>query len=923
MAYFPAEPERFVGQGRIMAAGSRTLAPFSGRAGILLVGPAGAGKTACALELAYRYEGSFAASAFWQAPTRDEEWAGALADFAAQLDIQLRDYRFTMASHMSTAADLEAFLPRLRQLLRDQGLLLVLDNLESLLTSDGEWRDPRWATLMEALTTHHGESRVILTSRVGIATVNSRLVEVHRVSALSSGESVLLARELPHLATLLRTSSPAGEPNSGLNPAELARRVITMAQGSPRLLELADATAADPALLARALDQNADSSPGAAPGATLTDGGGLDTAQLSVALGAWTASAVANLPEPSLLLLRMLCRLEDADRQPSVVESNWSDLWRRLELPGGPPPLADASAPLERTALTEAEPDDNGDESRPGPYLIHPGLAKEIRDTTPTEVSAAVDTEMAAYWISAFRYLSDQARNGQPSRELARRAAISAAAYLSRLQDWRSATQLLSAVLDMDHSTATAQALIPSLRRVAETSGQSTATLLLADALTETDAREAEALLRSSYDSAVANQDHRLASAVAGRLVVVLVSAGRLEALELCGEKVSHSRQAGLDPWSVLADEARTTEILSQMGRHDETLSQVQSLRGEMAELPSAPADFDGPEPWRVREKILRIGQESAQAVRDWRLALEINAEIAESEQWRGAPASLLAATQFNSWWPLAQTGRLDEAEQSLLGCQQTFEENGDIDALARVLRARANLAARHDLFDQAVALAQASIRLCYQRPDPAVVATCHDQLATYLSQASVPRKRLAQRAHRLAAALLLEIIGEAYRLIEIIKSLAADMKDTPDSSAVDMPSTLESIDNLCAETDGVEFATLISSIQPDARSVQEAVDQILASAGDLGSRDTVANIVAQWEPVVAAVATAVTTEHTPAELDALLDDLGGMKDWTSLVSALRRVLAGERGRDRLEAGLDEIDTAILAATLDRLPEPR
>ena len=77
---------------------------------------------------------------------------------------------------------------------------------------------------------------------------------------------MLLARELPHLAALLRTPSPAGEPNSGLNPAELARRVITMAQGSPRLLELADATAADPALLARALDQNADSSPGSQRG---------------------------------------------------------------------------------------------------------------------------------------------------------------------------------------------------------------------------------------------------------------------------------------------------------------------------------------------------------------------------------------------------------------------------------------------------------------------------------------------------------------------------------------------------------------------------------------------------------------------------------------------------------------------------------
>ena len=49
--------------------------------------------------------------------------------------------------------------------MEDSGVLLVLDNLETLLTPDGAWRDPRWALLMTALTSHDGESRVILTSR--------------------------------------------------------------------------------------------------------------------------------------------------------------------------------------------------------------------------------------------------------------------------------------------------------------------------------------------------------------------------------------------------------------------------------------------------------------------------------------------------------------------------------------------------------------------------------------------------------------------------------------------------------------------------------------------------------------------------------------------------------------------------------------
>ena len=51
----------------------------------------------------------------------------------------------------------------------NSGVLLVLDNLETLLTPDGTWRDPRWEPLIAALTGHDGESRVIMTSRIAPA----------------------------------------------------------------------------------------------------------------------------------------------------------------------------------------------------------------------------------------------------------------------------------------------------------------------------------------------------------------------------------------------------------------------------------------------------------------------------------------------------------------------------------------------------------------------------------------------------------------------------------------------------------------------------------------------------------------------------------------------------------------------------------
>ena len=121
MEQFPAEADRFVGRARAMAAASAALAPGSGRPGVLLHGMAGAGKTACATERAWRHEDSFAAAAFWQAPLTEDEFGGALAGLAAALDIQLGQFGFAMSDKITTIESLTALAPRLQRLLAGPG----------------------------------------------------------------------------------------------------------------------------------------------------------------------------------------------------------------------------------------------------------------------------------------------------------------------------------------------------------------------------------------------------------------------------------------------------------------------------------------------------------------------------------------------------------------------------------------------------------------------------------------------------------------------------------------------------------------------------------------------------------------------------------------------------------------------------------
>jgi hypothetical protein len=363
-AYLPPEPARFVGRAEAMARASAALAPESGRTGVLLHGMTGAGKTACATELAYRHVDSFAALAFWQAPAREDEWDGALAGLATALETQLGRYGFAMTGHIGTVQELTAFLPRLRQLWTEQGVLLVLDNLEPLLTPEGTWRDPRWDPLIAALAGHDGESRLIMTSRVVPAGTSGETL-VLPVHALSLAESVALARELPNLRELLHAGdmpvrAPAG--SAAAVDRDLVRRVLHVVQGHPKLMELADAAAADRARLDAQLAAAEDAASGQGLEAFFRNGdSALDPGQFLEALTVWTVNALDVLTPEARLMAQFVACLEDGDRNADVVGATWGNLWQRLDRPGrsgptGPARRAARRAPVTRRASSRPWP---------------------------------------------------------------------------------------------------------------------------------------------------------------------------------------------------------------------------------------------------------------------------------------------------------------------------------------------------------------------------------------------------------------------------------------------------------------------------------------------------------------------------------------------------------------------------------------
>jgi hypothetical protein len=923
MQEFPPEPERFVGRAQAMAKAGTALASRGGLAGVLLYGMAGSGKTACALELAYRHQDSFAAAAFWQAPLADDQFGGALASLAAQLEVQLGDYGFAMSDKITTIESLARFVPRLRRLLEDNGILLVLDNLETLLTPTGTWRDPRWEPLIAALTGHGGESRVILTSRIPPAGLGDSVLALP-VHALDLAESAALARELPGLRNLLHADAgPERDAHEAAVAADrdMVRRVLHVVQGHPKLMELADAAAtAGPAQLVAQLDAAETAAGGQVLDAFFRDGiTALDAAQFLDALATWTTTTLDGLPGPARLMAQFLACLEEDDRQSWIIDVNWADLWRRLGQPSDPPGPAPLLAALTAAALIQPGPHPGEDQDSPAPvtYRMHPGIAQAIRATAPG-VQAATDTELAATWQQV-SYHPPQQEGGEVGHAIVR-AGLAAAPYLLRLQDWDTAGALLDQALMRDASPATIQAALPALRAIADATQTPEAPYNLARSLVGIDPAEAETLLRATLAQA-ADENFKLASGIAGMLINVLRDAGRLrEALDLASQMAEYTRQAGLGPWTQLADQAQQMQLLALMGQHRQVLDQVQALRDQMDRLPATGANNETVEPWNVREAILDAGSMSAQVLQEWQQCLDLIAAVLASMRARGASAYEMIRRRYNTAGPLIELGRLADAEHILLETQQAFEDQNDIARLQRVLTVRAELENKRGRPQQALELQRTAIRLAYVRPEPRDIAVSHYQLVYYLQETGADPA--AARAHRLAAALLFRLTGMTYELAQTSWALARELRQHTDRE--DVPGNVEEVIRVAEQTEGVHLGQLIAALRPDRQAVADALAEILRTVGNTnpGQDPAIQDQLPQWEPVIAAtVAAAGGDPDAAAQLTPVLDQLAQDSDWAALAATLRRIIGGDRD-DSLLQGLDQVDTAITDQIPTRLAQP-
>jgi tetratricopeptide (TPR) repeat protein len=686
----PPQPDRFVGRTRVMAEASEALAAGSGIPGVLLHGMPGGGKTACALELAYTHEHAFDRLVWCKAPDEGADITGSLTDFALTLERCLPG--FQMAHLVHDANQLTSFLPQLTELTERRRLLLVVDNAESLLTESGQWRDDNWGRVIGALAGHRGLGRLILTSRWVPARLTGLRIEA--VDALSADEALLLARELPNLRRLIADDLPGIDAGDS---RRLALGVLNVAQGHPKLLELADGQAAHPDRLA-ALIEAADQAwreQGGLPDGFFVDAdaraGSASTASTGDywhVLAAWT-NAVADILAPGERdLFCFLCCLEEPDRERWILDTIWPHLWEQLGRDGEPPSLDEALASMSAVGLAAIRP---GASAARTSCTLYPGVAAAGRARAGTPFWEIADAEAAAFWNAIYWQVSGKADGTAVRSSMAVRAGMAAVPYLVRQQEWTHVATLIEGAFNQAPSRANAAAMLPAIQQAVRHSPSRADVLALV--LEVLDPGAAEIVIHDHLAAAVAAGDYRAASATTGRLADLLLRSGRpAEALKLAEQRIGYSRRANLGPWTQLYDKIQRLQVLTAMGQADPVLAEVIRLRDHMAALPAIPGPDEVAVPWHVREVLFHIGHIAARQLSRWEEALAFSAALVASKRERAATPADIANTAFNDYLPLLRLGHVDQAMALLQDCLRVFQDAHDTMAIGSAFGALADI---------------------------------------------------------------------------------------------------------------------------------------------------------------------------------------------------------------------------------------
>jgi tetratricopeptide (TPR) repeat protein len=958
------QPRHFVGRGAELTRLNVAWLGQDGPAVALVQGLAGMGKTALAAEALHLWHGRFDyVLAFQAKPTRLE-----VDEFYRRVDEKLtlvsQPYRdkceefpfervhIEPGPRLSGPARYERLRANLVEALRDEALLLVLDNFETNLDpapGAGGYgcADPEWDHLLGALCRElpATRSRLLLTSRrrpavlAGEAAAGQRGALRILLGPLPAGEASLYLRSHPGLHALL-SSGPEG--------LELVLRLLRISRGHPLIMNRLAVLSGDRAVLAGALgalqDKGWRTLPDLFAPALSEDERERERAYLEdVAIGS-VDFLIERLSPDARALLWMITQANEPLLEDMIAgvwsgrtaaEERLEGLRRALqlldqlpeeqrpELPEIPPQL---QALLEQPAAPDAPPI--------APLLAELTQAGLLTADRPAEGAPAyafheLVRERAAAWMAAHeaerggrtaeglwvayggRYAAlfqQLLRSGQEGAYVAAaEAGRRGLTYLVRAGAFEELGSFASGLVTSTRDPTLLRGIIAELRAVVDhvPAGRERWRLrtYLADALLQSGRPDqALALYEQAAAEAEAAEHWSDVGWICGNWAGALIDVGQLDRAKSTYLRCKDAlKKAGRSRVDVILSELEALRVDVMQGQAQGALPEIEARLGEVRgwwrrqragePVPEAPdAVFLG----RALVSGLDIARMANQQLERWEACIGLLEEIERAKREMGESKHAQHVTRFNQYGPLLRLGRLDDAQRVAEACLVVFREADDLTGQAKALSALANIWDERGDVEQAIALARQALSIRNRLPDPSDRAMSHGNLANYFYKAG---RTEDEARHWLAAGVYFLVSTRRDHLATWLHNLSIRMRRAAESGG---RYELPRLAGLLARAEFEALGRFLAGWGVDVAQLQAQLDELVEgvrreAAGPRGLDGLPPELQALFAPLLQAAASG---QDVAPLLDELREGLlqaapGAEQEIDAVLERLRRQLAG------------------------------
>jgi tetratricopeptide (TPR) repeat protein len=733
-------------------------------------------------------------------------------------------------------------LENLVAVLRDQAILLVLDNFETNLEPDSvpgaaepHWacQDPAWDRCLALLAAELAgtPSRVLITSRRPLAALAGTASHRVRLGPLPAAEAALYLREHAGLSKMVFGGDPGEK--------ALALRLLDASRFHPLLMDrLARLATGGPSLrpqLMQALDALEQTKDFSQLPALFATGGG-DAKELAYLDDALTTSLDQLIAAAGAEARRLLWMIAVANEP--VTLGLLKDVWsgKNFELQHL---LAIGLATEERSGPDDADPELTCHE------LVRERIRTWMRDHEPDRAGLTEDAIRLAYaerLEAAFKALQHQ------DMTTALQAGSRALVYCVQAGAYDRLGNFASRVVTGTSDPRLLEGLLPHLEAAAGSAPEGRPRWrclgTLADALRQAgrpDAslpfyEQAAAQARTAAEAGGEDARQRWADLawITGNWANALLMTGDLDASRQRHlESAEAGTKAGSPVIHVIGREVEALRVDIMQGRAAEALPQVEARLARVEDWwqrhRAGQAVPEAPDPELLARTListLDIAKDAHRAQDDWESALRRIDAVLEVERALQRPAEDIAIDRMNRAIALGRLGRFAEAKAELEESLQVFQNNPAM--RARVLSSLANLFDEQGDVPQAITQGRRALALREHLPDPGDRAISHGNLANYLERSGTPSALAESPRHQLAALV--------YRLVS---GLGQDLKDSLHSYAIlfrraraaGTPPAVPRLAELLADPAFRPLAEWLRQRQADLAEVQAAVDQFLEQA--------------------------------------------------------------------------------------------